>query len=49
VHTLLEVAVYKCSRGGMACSWNLSEAGHVLAELGYEMLTVYKLSYAGLL
>jgi hypothetical protein len=41
VGALLEVAVHECSRGGVTCCWNWSEAGHVVEELGDEMRWVH--------
>jgi hypothetical protein len=38
---LLEVVVHECSRGGVACCPNWSEAGHVLAELSDEMRWIH--------
>jgi hypothetical protein len=32
VCSFLEVVVHECRQGGVACCWNWSEAGHVLAE-----------------
>jgi hypothetical protein len=37
----LAVAVHECSQGGVACCWNWSEAGHMLAELGDEMSWIH--------
>jgi hypothetical protein len=41
VGALIEVAVYECSRGDVACCRYWTEAGHVLAELGDEMRWIH--------
>jgi hypothetical protein len=41
VYALLEAAVHECSRGGVVCCQNWSEAGHVLAELGDEVRWIH--------
>jgi hypothetical protein len=43
MRTFLMVTVNKCSWGGMACCWKWSEVGHVLAELGDEVVMLVPL------
>jgi hypothetical protein len=45
VCALLEVTVHKCSQGGVACSRNWSEEGHVLVELGDEVHWIHWFDY----
>jgi hypothetical protein len=35
---LIKVAMHECSQGDVACCWNCSEAGHLLAELWWDAL-----------
>jgi hypothetical protein len=39
-----QVALHECSRGGVVCCWNWSEASHVLVELDDEMRWIHCVS-----
>ncbi|PNF32239.1 hypothetical protein B7P43_G17785 [Cryptotermes secundus] len=41
LRALFEVAVHECSRGSVACCWNWSEAGNILAKLGDEVRWIH--------
>jgi hypothetical protein len=45
VLAFLEVTVHKYSQGGVACCWNWSEVGHVLAELGNQVRWIHWVGY----